>query len=425
MAFLHPEQARIVRRTFNGPGRASAARPGTGKTVVALHRAAHIARTTGGRVLVTTYVRTLPQRDGALYGAARARRRRPHRLPQRARLRLRRARAAAAGPIAIDADGRRPGLQRPLGARRQGRRHSARSTRPPATGRTRSRYVLKGRGLTDFDDYARAAAHGALPPAQPRTARRWSGACTANTRWPSQKRGIFDWEDVDARGRGVAGRDPAARLLRRHRRRGARPVVRHDPDAARARRRRPDGFNLVSDGQQTIYPGGYTLAEAGVAISGRGVVLNRNYRNTAEIVEFARSLVAGDQAPDIEGGPARARPAEVLRHGARPVYTVFSSRSVHDKSLVERMRRRRRRERGTTSFGDIGVLALYYWHAREAAEALDGGRHPDRRAGEVRRQTRSTPSRSAPSSAPRASSSKRCWSCALPRTWCRPTSRPG
>ncbi len=60
MAFLHPEQARIVRRTFTGPGRIRGA-AGTGKTVVALHRAAHVARTTGGRVLVTTYVRTLPK----------------------------------------------------------------------------------------------------------------------------------------------------------------------------------------------------------------------------------------------------------------------------------------------------------------------------------------------------------------------------
>jgi superfamily I DNA/RNA helicase len=132
----------------------------------------------------------------------------------------------------------------------------------------------------------------------------------------------------------------------------------------------PDALTLVSDGQQTIYPGGYTLGEAGVAIQGRGVVLGRNFRNTAEIVEFAKSLVQGDQAPDIEGTIGEPdEPAEVLRHGARPVYTVFSSRSVHDKSLVERIRRVVA-ENEDTEFGDIGVLALYSWHAREAAEAL-------------------------------------------------------
>jgi hypothetical protein len=41
MAFLHPDQARIVRRTFTGPGRIRGA-AGTGKTVVALHRAAYL-----------------------------------------------------------------------------------------------------------------------------------------------------------------------------------------------------------------------------------------------------------------------------------------------------------------------------------------------------------------------------------------------
>ncbi|MEP6843576.1 MAG: 3'-5' exonuclease, partial [Pseudolysinimonas sp.] len=129
-------------------------------------------------------------------------------------------------------------------------------------------------------------------------------------------------------------------------------------------------------GQQTIYPGGFTLTEAGVAISGRGVVLNRNYRNTVEIADFASALVADDEVTDIEGGSGRSEPAEITRHGARPVYTVFPSRSVHDKSLVERVRRAVADSEGATSFGDIGVLALYSWHAREAAEALEAAGIP-------------------------------------------------
>ena len=59
MAFLHPDQARLARRSFNGPSRIRGA-AGTGKTVVGLHRAAYIARTRPGTVLVTTFVRTLP-----------------------------------------------------------------------------------------------------------------------------------------------------------------------------------------------------------------------------------------------------------------------------------------------------------------------------------------------------------------------------
>ncbi len=59
MSFLHPDQAKLVRRSFNGPARIRGA-AGTGKTVVGLHRAAHLARVRGGKVLVTTFVRTLP-----------------------------------------------------------------------------------------------------------------------------------------------------------------------------------------------------------------------------------------------------------------------------------------------------------------------------------------------------------------------------
>ncbi len=59
MTFLHPEQAKHVHRTFNGPARVRGA-AGTGKTVVGLHRAAYLAQTRPGRVLYTSYVRTLP-----------------------------------------------------------------------------------------------------------------------------------------------------------------------------------------------------------------------------------------------------------------------------------------------------------------------------------------------------------------------------
>ena len=53
--FLHPAQQALVDRTYGGPARAAGS-AGTGKTVVALHRAARLAReATGGRVLLTTF----------------------------------------------------------------------------------------------------------------------------------------------------------------------------------------------------------------------------------------------------------------------------------------------------------------------------------------------------------------------------------
>src|SRR5690606_234703 len=60
--FLHPEQRRLVDRVYNGPARVAGG-PGTGKTVVALHRTARLARAlpAGGdeRILLTTYNKRL------------------------------------------------------------------------------------------------------------------------------------------------------------------------------------------------------------------------------------------------------------------------------------------------------------------------------------------------------------------------------
>lgn len=53
--FLHPEQRQLVTRVYSGPARVAGS-AGTGKTVVALHRAAHLARATpDGRILLATF----------------------------------------------------------------------------------------------------------------------------------------------------------------------------------------------------------------------------------------------------------------------------------------------------------------------------------------------------------------------------------
>jgi mRNA-degrading endonuclease RelE of RelBE toxin-antitoxin system len=57
--FLHPEQRQWVERDYTGPARVSGS-AGTGKTIVALHRAVHLARNNpDARVLLTTFSDTL------------------------------------------------------------------------------------------------------------------------------------------------------------------------------------------------------------------------------------------------------------------------------------------------------------------------------------------------------------------------------
>lgn len=57
--FLHPDQRALVEKRFNGPARVTGS-AGTGKTIVALHRAVHLARSNpDARVLLTTFSSTL------------------------------------------------------------------------------------------------------------------------------------------------------------------------------------------------------------------------------------------------------------------------------------------------------------------------------------------------------------------------------
>ena len=53
--FLHPAQRELVEKEYTGPARVSGS-AGTGKTIVALHRAAFLARANlDARVLLTTF----------------------------------------------------------------------------------------------------------------------------------------------------------------------------------------------------------------------------------------------------------------------------------------------------------------------------------------------------------------------------------
>lgn len=58
--FLHPAQRALVERDWKGPARVSGS-AGTGKTIVALHRAVHLARDSDAKVLLTTFSKPLAQ----------------------------------------------------------------------------------------------------------------------------------------------------------------------------------------------------------------------------------------------------------------------------------------------------------------------------------------------------------------------------
>lgn len=199
------------------------------------------------------------------------------------------------------------------------------------------KHVIKGRGLTRFEQYADLARVGrkhGLPVEVRQAVWDLHAAYDRGLR----RRGITDLEDVvllarDAlRERPLAGYDavivdeaqalPCAMVSLLHSLVGG----------------RPDGLTLIGDGQQTIYSGGYTLRDVGISLAGRGVVLDVNHRSTAEILDFAKQMVAADSFTDIEGvdGAGDAVSA-VTRNGTSPVVHRAAGRADHDAAILARL----------------------------------------------------------------------------------------
>lgn len=82
-----------------------------------------------------------------------------------------------------------------------------------------------------------------------------------------------------------------------------------------------NGLFLAGDSAQSIYKRGFSLRRVGIDIVGRGFTLNKNYRNTFEILSAAFGLIKEYEFPDI-GEDSKARPFMPIfaaRHGAKPL----------------------------------------------------------------------------------------------------------
>ncbi|MBI5161742.1 MAG: UvrD-helicase domain-containing protein [Micrococcales bacterium] len=363
MTFLHPEQVAVVRRSYSGPSRIRGA-AGTGKTVVGLHRAAYLARTRPGRVLVTTFVRTLPDVLRALL----------RRLAPDVVDRVDFLGVHEVAKTVLVGHGVRYRVD-PEEADRAWATAWRESPAHPELAALESdheywrdevRLVIKGRGITalaEYEDCARTGRRRALTQSQRGAV--W-GLFEDYDR-ELRRRQVWDFPDV------VAGARACLTEAQDHR--WSSVVVDEAQDLSAAMvgllhdlvGDAPDGLTLIGDGQQSIYPGGYTLGELGISLAGRGVVMTRNYRNTVEIADFARELLRGDEFADIEGGRGSADVAELMRHGPVPALERFASRTAHDRAFAAHLHSLV--ERGIRA-GDIGVLTRTNRDAENAAEYL-------------------------------------------------------
>ncbi|MDX6244572.1 MAG: hypothetical protein QOE76_2295, partial [Frankiales bacterium] len=129
----------------------------------------------------------------------------------------------------------------------------------------------------------------------------------------------------------------------------------------------PNGLLLIGDGQQAIYPGGFTLSEAGVNVVGRSTVLRGNYRNTAEIVQYANAVISGEFT-DLDVAVEHHDTAVPSRHGLAPVERCAPTLEAHDRALLQAVRNVL--SRPDVHGGDVAVVAVNPGHVGPYVELL-------------------------------------------------------
>ncbi|MFF4608004.1 UvrD-helicase domain-containing protein [Streptomyces sp. NPDC001339] len=333
MTFLDPDQLALVRRNWAGPARISGP-AGTGKTVVGLHRAAYLAQRTNGRVLYVTFANNLPRVQAtflATLAPAVADRVDFRSLHSWAQEYLH----ARGVPVRLHRDKAETAFS--LAWKRVGRDSCLAEIDPlPRYWQEEIDYVIKGRGVTSFEEYA-ALARRRRRAGLRRPHRKAVWELYEAYEAERVERAVHDFNDVLslalAEASGRTGHS-AYRAV----------VVDEVQDLTLVGVRllhalvgdSPNGLLLVGDGQQAVYPGGFRLSDAGIDIRGdRGQVLRANYRNSKEIVDAALSVVADDAFEDIDGRhtPGR-RDIDLTYHHGRVQRAALPTRAAHDEALL-------------------------------------------------------------------------------------------
>lgn len=368
MIFLHPDQRTLADRHFNGPARVRGA-AGTGKTVVALHRAAVLAKrflANNGQsrehplVLFTTFIKSLPPVFENLY----------QRLP-----------SAAEGAVEfINVDklahrictkyGQPPRLDTNIVDKTFDAAFTVvirNGTPLNQAGLTRKylreevTVVLKGRGVDSLEEYRYMERTG-----------RWTRFTQAmrEQAWELRKEwdrrldeaGKEDFPDVTRRARDIARQqqEPMYRAA----------IIDESQDLSLVGLQiiralvsgadgqdRPDALFIVGDAAQKIYPGGFTLAQAGIDVRGNSSILRVNYRNTHEIIDAAMACAGSEPVDDLGDEYARGdADAEAVRgSGVKPCFVRASKFSDQVAYVVEKIQQFR--ESQDVGFGDIGIFA--------------------------------------------------------------------
>lgn len=371
MVFLHPDQRGAVLRRYEGPSRVRGS-AGTGKTVVALHRAAELARRYRGEgpILFTTFVASLPPVFQHLYERI------PGTRPGEVEfVNVDKLASTICGEAGVRL---RVDVQASDAAMASAWKQTAAVSTLTKAGMTRGyaqeeiAAVIKGRGLASVDQYLDLERTGRrMPLSRSMRVAVWELFEAYQSQLAVRR--VVDFADRVGSALEIASSgEPRYRAA----------VIDEAQDISlvglqfvralvngTAVADRPDGLVIVGDGAQRIYPGGYTLRQAGIEVRGRTTVLRVNYRNTREVIGAAMA-VAGDASVDDLGDEYRRAEsgADAIRTGPRPLLVQAASEDDELADIAGRIVAVV--DDVTIGFGDIAVAAATNPLADKAVAAL-------------------------------------------------------
>lgn len=283
--FLHPTQRGLIERTAGGPARVTGG-AGTGKSVVALHRAAHLARASAeGRVLLTTFSRALATRLEhslrVLMGQD----------PARERIVVRHLHAVAAELALGDGADFKPATDADVGAcldvALRGRQNEYLT---PAFARSEWTHVVDAHGITTWEEYKAVSRKGrGVPLSAKKRALSWGVLKAA-------------FAELQRRGLSTFSLLCSAAVARLQSQRPFHQVVADEcqdfgPAELRLLRalcaEQPNDLFFCGDEGQRIYKGRASWLSLGVDVRGRSSRLRINYRTTEQIRRQADRLLPG------------------------------------------------------------------------------------------------------------------------------------
>ena len=313
MLYLHPSQRSLAEGDFNGPVKVTGA-AGTGKTVVAIHRARHLARM-GQRVLVATYSRRLSEdiraRVNRLCSTEERKLITVNTVHQRAFSTMQKINPNIRG---LGSDDTRDCL---LVDVPDDYLRFAKSLVLDEW-----QYVVDQQGITSLEEYLQTQRVGRGTHL---------GASERERMWSLFEPALKRMRNADALPWSMVCREAAEAIRSDHIPRPYDTVVIDELQDLNVQEIRfvtslaPDGPNnlmLIGDAGQRIYPGGFSLRSLGIETRGRSRMLNINYRTTREIAKAASPLrSAATDSLDETDDPLTG--IQDLRSGEAPIFKRF------------------------------------------------------------------------------------------------------